>query len=726
MPHDKADGAEVAGGNGLHGNSDNILWVDLEGHEEFYNLQDVLRLFYGIGAVIATPVAELGSDNMNLEHPNSLHVTLPANTALAKTVGKDAFRIKSSLQQLDANKQLVRTELVIAGSSRKVLEATLDNKSVCPAQMLAESPQDLEEAAIGSLLTAKRMLKKQLYDLLCDIEGLAFPWGSLTGIRPTYVACEIYQLLYALYHGDERDGSDSVGSVDSPHDGGGCHGSKVVFADTCEDFVALSKRRLNKSGYQDNDLWKATAKYLQLLYGLSAPKARLACLTARQENTILAACYERSASDLAEFEEAGNSDTVAKTAGSASAVEKRNSVNNVLISTEPYSPENRSASANLRSPELLSVYIGIPFCATRCAYCSFAPRDGIRADKAAMDSYVSHLIYEIEQLFPAVNVPIQTLYIGGGTPSALDAANLERLFNCLQSQRQWGHIYEKTFEAGRADTIDVEKLKLVKAAGFDHICVNPQTFNDATLKRIGRSAYRADIEQVMRTVRDLEFPVCNMDLIFGLPGEGRSDMLASLHSALAFAPENITLHTLAFKRKSWLGQMRQNSQAVPLQLRENSTLGKFVNNVPALSYVSSDLHEALQEAQDLLEQAGYLPYYMYRQKDALSALENTGFAKVGAVTAVNFREEGQGAKAFAGATAAAATQSATSALGGNLYNVLMMSDQTSILGFGACAMSKFKCGNRIERFSNARSVQSYAEKYEEHLQIKLKLIKEYL
>lgn len=627
--------------------------LELWGHKDFYNLQDVLRLFYGLSSLHEET------------QPAYLAIKLLPNSQLALLAKQGEVKLVSTYQALtgDIGASLFLDEQVVIAKKAKLcqfkpqLSELVNHYTFLHASERTSYIASVEAELINSLLTAKRLVKKLVYDLLCEIEGLRFPWGSLTGIRPTYMATEIYHCLYnwrALVN--QSLGIDSTYKInDNLRNKLLVDKSKALAS---KEWLTLLNSHLPEASYKLTSLWQEVAVILQRLYDLSPDKAKLVTLTAQNENRLLAkACYTTTCE----------------------------------VKTHKKSDER-----------LLSIYIGIPFCFTRCAYCSFAPRDGIKAKEELVTAYVTALIAELELLWPLIKGKIQTLYIGGGTPSALDAKNLERLCACLNNLSGWDGIVEKTFEAGRADTITWSKLQLVKSAGFQHICVNPQSFKLETLQRIGRPAYADEIKNVMQMVRELAFPVCNMDLIFGLPGEKKSDMLYSLEQALRFNPENITIHTLAFKRKSWLGQLRQSERSVPENIRRDQILQNFAHGLNQLQYVQSELHSTLTEGQNYLQAQGYLPYYMYRQKDAVSALENTGFARL-----VKTDNEG---KVYSL---------------GNLYNVLMMLDQTSVLGFGCCAMSKFVHNNQVERFSNARSVTSYLENSAAHCLEKSELIKRY-
>ena len=300
----------------------------------------------------------------------------------------------------------------------------------------------------------------------------------------------------------------------------------------------------------------------------------------------------------------------------------------------------------------LDIYVGIPFCASRCAYCSFAAMENTR-DGELEERYVAALLYEMEQLGDVIAAHrVRSVYIGGGTPTALSPRQLERV---LQAVAKFARG-EFTVEAGRPDTITREKLEVIQAAGANRVSVNPQTTCQATLDRIGRSHRVEDFFRAAELAKSFGFAAINMDLIVGLPGEGRCEFERSLLDVLSLEPENITVHTLAIKRGSKFGM-------------EN-----------AHSFASSQEAEAmLAEGAGKLAAAGYAPYYLYRQKYMAGNLENVGYALPGKES---------------------------------VYNIDIMEEAASILAFGAGAISKRVSGGmvKIRRAPALKDVEKYIDR----------------
>ena len=276
----------------------------------------------------------------------------------------------------------------------------------------------------------------------------------------------------------------------------------------------------------------------------------------------------------------------------------------------------------------IDVYIGIPFCTSRCAYCSFSSavtsRDGLMES-----AYVDALLSEMDELRSVIDrYRVRSVYIGGGTPTALSAEQLARV---AQAAGSLGAA-EFTAEAGRPDTITEEKLSVLKRAGVNRISVNAQTTSDSTLALIGRSHSSDQFFSAFELAKSFEFDAINTDLIIGLPTEGEREFTKSLEDVIALSPENITVHTLAIKRASKFGM-------------DNETA--FAAKEEAESIVSKS---ALS-----LARAGYSPYYMYRQKYMTGSMENVGYAKEGKEC---------------------------------VYNIDIMEERASILAFGAGSISK--------------------------------------
>ena len=303
------------------------------------------------------------------------------------------------------------------------------------------------------------------------------------------------------------------------------------------------------------------------------------------------------------------------------------------------------------------LYIGIPFCTTRCAYCSFA--SGELGSGALVGPYLAALKREMAldaALMDELGLRVRAAYMGGGTPTALTAAQLDDLLR--EANRLFPGAREWTVEAGRPDTIDRDKLQTLLDNGVERISVNPQTFSDETLRRIGRAHTAAQTLEAYELARAMGFHHINMDLIAALPGEAEADFLSSLSKTIDLSPESITVHTLAIKRSSRLHEQ---------------------------GYIQADADAAarmVDGARRSLGAAGYAPYYLYRQKYMAGNLENVGYAKPGYAC---------------------------------LYNIDNMEETTRILALGAGAITKwlFPRERRIERSPNVRNIGQYIERVDE-------------
>ena len=309
-----------------------------------------------------------------------------------------------------------------------------------------------------------------------------------------------------------------------------------------------------------------------------------------------------------------------------------------------------------------SVYAGIPFCPTRCSYCSFVSRTvGDKATRALVQPYVDKLCAEltaIRETADRCGLHIRTFYIGGGTPTSLSAAQLEQLMSHIAKTFDLAKLDEYTVEAGRPDCTDAEKLRIIKKYGATRISINPQTFSDQVLQNIGRRHTAQDIIDCFAAARAAGHKNINMDLIAGLPGDSVEGFEASLRQAIALDPENITVHTLTLKRAS-----------------------NIVVEHRAADY--ADVAAMLGKC-SLLAAAGYRPYYMYRQKYTSGNLENVGYAKP--------------KKAC-------------------VYNVDIMEEDTSIIANGANGISKKwnKKKNLITRCANYKEPIEYIKHIDEML-----------
>lgn len=308
-----------------------------------------------------------------------------------------------------------------------------------------------------------------------------------------------------------------------------------------------------------------------------------------------------------------------------------------------------------------SLYAGIPFCPSRCSYCSFVSRTvGDKATQALVQPYVDCLCRELEAMRDVADdcgLNLKTLYIGGGTPTSLSAEQLRQLMGCLAELFDFKSLSEYTVEAGRPDCTDAEKLRVLKEYGATRISINPQTFSDQVLKNIGRRHSAQDILDCFAEARAAGHDNINMDLIAGLPGDTVEGFRKSLETAISLEPENITVHTLTLKRASNL----------------------VVEHRPD---AYDDVARMLSHC-ELLEKAGYRPYYLYRQKGTLQNLENVGWCKPG--------YEG-------------------------LYNIYIMEEVHTILSAGAGGSTKLVQPGvrhaRIERIFNYKYPNEYIGQFD--------------
>lgn len=285
--------------------------------------------------------------------------------------------------------------------------------------------------------------------------------------------------------------------------------------------------------------------------------------------------------------------------------------------------------------ESFSLYVSIPFCPSRCSYCSFVSHSIDNANaKRILPEYLERLADEIEltgKIASSLGLRLESVYFGGGTPGVLEAPQLDRLLCAVENSFDLSTVREYTVEIGRPDTVTPEKLRILKLHNVGRISINPQTFNQKTLEIIGR---KHSVEQSLKAYRlskTYGFECVNMDLIAGLPEESFDDFCSSVDTAVSLSPENITIHTLALKRSS-------NLNASGAEVQDGNTAKKM-----------------LEYASERLEKSGYEPYYMYRQSKCVGNLENVGWCKKGKEC---------------------------------LYNVFMMEECHTVLAVGAGAVTK--------------------------------------
>ncbi|MEW8956671.1 coproporphyrinogen III oxidase [Clostridium sp.] len=327
------------------------------------------------------------------------------------------------------------------------------------------------------------------------------------------------------------------------------------------------------------------------------------------------------------------------------------------------------------SKDFISVYIGMPFCPTRCVYCSFTANP-IGGNKPLVKPYLDALIYEIREIAAYIeekNLKLQCVYFGGGTPTAINDEEFRYLmgeiYNNLIVDKD---VEEFNVECGRPDSISLDKLKTMKDFKVNRISINPQTMNDSTLKSIGRNHSVELVKSVYKEARDMGFDNINMDLIVGLPGENLDHVKKSYEEILKLKPDSLTVHGMSVKRASRLYE----------DICHNKTL-----IIPS----QRELNSMYDLTKDLGKELGMSPYYMYRQKNMVGNMENVGYAIKG--------KEG-------------------------IYNIQIIEERQTIIALGADGVSKvvFLDENRIERFANVKDVREYIKRIEEMVDKKKELL----
>ena len=313
-------------------------------------------------------------------------------------------------------------------------------------------------------------------------------------------------------------------------------------------------------------------------------------------------------------------------------------------------------AARLLAPDDLSLYIGIPFCPTRCAYCSFVS-ESVERFGEFLPPFLDCLIREIEYtgaLLKRSGWHIRSLYIGGGTPTTLSTPQMTRLLDAIGTHFDLSRSLEFTVEGGRPDTLDLAKLRAIRAGGATRISINPQTMSDSVLRAIGRRHTAAETVEAFRMAREAGFDDINMDLIAGLPGDTPASFSETVRQVLALEPSNVTVHTLALKKGADLFQRR-----VTLPTRE-------------------DVAQMLDASGRQLRAAALEPYYLYRQKYMSGSFENVGWCRAG----------------YTG-----------------YYNIYMMEELHNILSLGGGGMNKINLpAGALERFHNPKYPQDYIQR----------------
>ena len=313
------------------------------------------------------------------------------------------------------------------------------------------------------------------------------------------------------------------------------------------------------------------------------------------------------------------------------------------------------AAAGLLRKDDLSLYVGIPFCPTRCAYCSFVSRT-VGKKTELLNPYLEALLKELAvtgKLLADSGKHVRTIYIGGGTPTTLTTPQIAYLLDAIRDSFDLGRCIEFTVEGGRPDTLDAEKLRTIARHGADRMSINPQTMEDHVLRACGRPHKAADVVRAYHEAVDAGFKAINMDLIAGLPEDSADGFKRSLDSVAALEPANITVHTLALKKGADLFEKRAN--------------------LPS----AADVTEMVNYSESLLRKLNYKPYYLYRQKYMSGSFENVGWSRDSLDC---------------------------------LYNIYMMEEVHTILSLGGGGMNKvnFPDGS-LQRFHNPKFPEQYIE-----------------
>ena len=310
-----------------------------------------------------------------------------------------------------------------------------------------------------------------------------------------------------------------------------------------------------------------------------------------------------------------------------------------------------------------SLYVGIPFCPSICLYCSVSSSP-LSVWKNKVDTYLDALCKEIEACARIYrNRKLDTIYMGGGTPTTLEPYQMDRLLTKIEECFDRSYLKEFTVEAGRPDSITREKLEVLRKHGISRISINPQTMNQSTLDIIGRRHTVEQTVEAFHLARELGFDNINMDLIVGLPGEEYEQVEHTMKEVTALDPDSITVHSLAVKRAARLNMFKD-------QYKEMT----FTNNQQIMEMTARYAY-----------QAGHSPYYLYRQKNMAGNFENVGYAKPDSA---------------------------------GIYNILIMEEKQSILALGAGATSKKVSGELIERTENVKDIKNYVERIDEMIERK--------
>lgn len=355
----------------------------------------------------------------------------------------------------------------------------------------------------------------------------------------------------------------------------------------------------------------------------------------------------------------------------------KNKIKEVLADIYEVTPQKAELAYNVAKNEekllskiedkSVSIYIGIPFCPTRCLYCSFVSTD-IKVSGKYMKEFVEKLLKEIEktaEIIKKLSLFVDNIYIGGGTPTTLEPYMLDLVLKKINDSFELNKLKEFTLEAGRVDTINREKLEIAKKYGVNRISINPQTMNDKTLKKVKRLHNAEMIRDTFEIAKNVGFDVINMDLIAGLPDEDFDMFKYSLDEIVKLNPENITVHSLCLKR------------AAAFRHTENSLAEAELMN------------DMLSYTQNIMKKTGRKPYYMYRQKNMSGNLENVGYAYENTMST---------------------------------YNINIMEEKQTIIALGGGGSTKLVKDDKIERIFNFKDPLEYIRRFDEIIEKKDEII----
>lgn len=402
---------------------------------------------------------------------------------------------------------------------------------------------------------------------------------------------------------------------------------------------------------EDGETKEDILEYMKSVHEVSDRKSKLAYDVANRENEILGRIHIGGTSNGSKSHD-GVATDACESIGAAESC------------------ESAGAATGMNKKECgYSVYIGIPFCPTTCMYCSFTSYP-ISSWKDRVDEYLSAVFKEIDYVADAHKDEIlDTVYIGGGTPTSLTAGQMKRLLMKIRDTLDCSHLAEFTVEAGRADSITADKLRAMKQCGVTRISVNPQTMKQATLDFIGRRHTVEQVKEAFALARTEGFDNINMDIILGLPGEDDTDVRNTMDQIEVMTPDSLTAHSLAIKKSSALSRWIEK------------------NGVPVLH----NTDETVEIVRESAARMDMKPYYLYRQKHMTGNMENVGYARDGKY---------------------------------GIYNILIMEEKQTIIALGAGSITKRvytdKSG-RIERCENARDIATYITNIEEMIDRKKKL-----